>query len=228
MRFRSLLRRRPDAATWSIARDISQRAEPDVRPLGRAASAFMAERTRRLSIPLTGDVRPQHLMCLVHSAGRRRPGHPTDGVPVQSIDKQYARAARCTMSIITYTLPRKLPLHADTTWISDVKAQEDYSSNEHWLLPVLHLLCSWAHMSGLSTLVTCPLSYKRGGMQRYNSDSSSLKLTWTHLDPAQAHKFIQAQYITQWSRVLRSGGPNHSKSLCVLVFIHLLADKQNT
>jgi hypothetical protein len=34
------------------------------------------------------------------------------------------------------------------------------------------------------------------------------------------HKFIQAlkQYITQWSRVLRSGGPNHSKSLCVLVF----------
>jgi hypothetical protein len=32
------------------------------------------------------------------------------------------------------------------------------------------------------------------------------------------HKSIQAlkQYITQWSRVLRSGGPNHSKSLCVL------------
>jgi hypothetical protein len=49
----------------------------------------------------------------------------------------------------------------------------------------------------------------------------------THLDPAQAHKFIQALYITQWSRVLRSGGPNHSKSLCVLVFIHRLADKQN-
>jgi hypothetical protein len=42
--------------------------------------------------------------------------------------------------------------------------------------------------------------------------------TQTHLDPAQAHKFIQALYITQWSRVLRSGGPNHSKSLCVLVF----------
>jgi hypothetical protein len=33
-------------------------------------------------------------------------------------------------------------------------------------------------------------------------------------------KFIQSlkQYIIQWSRVLRSGGPNHSKSLCVLVF----------
>jgi hypothetical protein len=48
--------------------------------------------------------------------------------------------------------------------------------------------------------------------------SGSQKLTWTHLDPAQAHKFIQALYITQWSRVLRSGVRNHSKSLCVLVF----------
>jgi hypothetical protein len=27
-------------------------------------------------------------------------------------------------------------------------------------------------------------------------DSGSQKLTWTHSDPAQAHKFIQAQYIT--------------------------------
>jgi hypothetical protein len=39
-----------------------------------------------------------------------------------------------------------------------------------------------------------------------------------HLDLAQAYKFIQAQYITQWSRVLRSSGLNHSKLLCDLVF----------
>jgi hypothetical protein len=121
MRFRSLLRQRPDAATWPIARDVSQRAEPDVRPLGRAASAFIAEKTRRMSIPLTGDVPPQHLMCPVHSASRRHPGHPAGGMPVQSIVKQYARAARCTMSIITYTLPGKLPLHAKTTQITDVR-----------------------------------------------------------------------------------------------------------
>jgi hypothetical protein len=58
-----------------------------------------------------------------------------------------------------------------------------------------------------------PFSYKRGGMRRYKADPIC--------DPAQAHKFIQAlkQYITQWSRVLRSGGRNHSKSLCVLVFL---------
>jgi ubiquinone/menaquinone biosynthesis C-methylase UbiE len=35
-----------------------------------------------------------------------------------------------------------------------------------------------------------------------------------HTLDLQAHK----QYISQWSRVLRSDGPNHSKSLCVLEF----------
>jgi hypothetical protein len=131
VRFHSPLKRRPDAATWTIAHDVSQWTEPNVRPLSRTASAFIAEKTRRLSIPLTGDVPPRHLMCLVHSVGRRRPGHPAGGVPVQSIVKQYTRAARCTMSIITYTLPGKLPLHANTTQITDVRAQEDCSSNEH-------------------------------------------------------------------------------------------------
>jgi hypothetical protein len=114
-------------------------------------------------------------MCPVHSAGWRHPGHPAGGVPVQSIIKQYARAASCTVSIITYTVPGKLPLHSDTTQISDVRAQEDYSSNEHWLLQVLHPLCSWAHMSGLSTHVRALLSYKRGGIQRYNRGKNTHK-----------------------------------------------------
>jgi hypothetical protein len=71
-------------------------------------------------------------------------------------------------------------------------------------------------MLGLSTpLCAPPLSYKRGGMQRYKGTHRKK----AHLDLAQAHKFKQAQYITQWSRVLRSGGPNHSKLLRVLEFI---------
>jgi hypothetical protein len=82
VRLRSPLRRSPDAAAWHLARDISYRAEPDVRPLGRAVSAFIAERTRRLSTLLTGDVPPQHLMRPVHSTGRRHQGHPADGMPV--------------------------------------------------------------------------------------------------------------------------------------------------
>jgi hypothetical protein len=71
VRFCSSLRRRPDAATWPTARDVSQRVEPDVRPLGRAAYAFIADKARRLSIPLAGDVPPQHLMSHVHSTCRR-------------------------------------------------------------------------------------------------------------------------------------------------------------
>jgi hypothetical protein len=70
-RYCSPLRRRPDAAMWPSARDVSQQAEPDVRPLGRAASAFITDKPRRLSTPLAGDVPPQHLMCPVHSTGRR-------------------------------------------------------------------------------------------------------------------------------------------------------------
>jgi hypothetical protein len=49
VRFNFPLRRRPDAATWPTARDVSQRAEPDVRPMGRASSAFIADKARRLS-----------------------------------------------------------------------------------------------------------------------------------------------------------------------------------
>jgi hypothetical protein len=83
VRLRSPPRRRSDAAMWLVARDISQWVEPDVRPLGRAVSAFIAERTRRLSTLLTCDVPPQHLMCPVHSAGRWRQGHPADDAHVQ-------------------------------------------------------------------------------------------------------------------------------------------------
>jgi hypothetical protein len=58
----SLLRQRPDAATWLDARDISERVEPDVRPLGHAVSAFIAEKTRHLPTLLIGDVPPWHLL----------------------------------------------------------------------------------------------------------------------------------------------------------------------
>jgi hypothetical protein len=67
VRFRSPLRWRPDAAAWPTARDVSHRAEPEVRLLGRASSAFITDKTRRL----TGDVPPRHLMSLVHSTDRR-------------------------------------------------------------------------------------------------------------------------------------------------------------
>jgi hypothetical protein len=125
MRFRSPLRRGPDDVAWHIARDVSQRAEPDVRSLVHAASTFIVKGTRRLSTLLTGDVLPQHLMCPVHSAGRRRPGHPTDGAPVQSDSGQYAHVAACTMAIMTCTLSEKLLLHANITQVADIGTRGD-------------------------------------------------------------------------------------------------------
>jgi hypothetical protein len=133
-RSHSPLRRRLDAATWPTARDVSQRAEPDVRPLGRA---FIVEEAHHLSswqvmgrlsikyalsTPLTSDVSPQHLMCPVHSGDERRPGHPAGGMPVRSGGRQYARAAAYTVLIIPRTLPVKLPLHADTTQATNIRA----------------------------------------------------------------------------------------------------------
>jgi hypothetical protein len=60
-------RRGPDAAMWPTARDVSQRAEPDLRPPGCAVPAFIADKARRL----TSDVPPRHLMRPAHSAVRR-------------------------------------------------------------------------------------------------------------------------------------------------------------
>jgi hypothetical protein len=123
--FCSPLRRGPDTATWPIAHDVSQRAEPDVRPLGYAISAFIAEKTRRLSALLTGDVPSCHLMCPVHSDGRRRPDHPTGGVPVQSDIGQNAHTAARAMVIMTFTMPGNLLLHANATQAANIGAQGD-------------------------------------------------------------------------------------------------------
>jgi hypothetical protein len=75
---------------------------------------------------------------------------------------------------------------------------------------------------GSVLLYMSPFSYKRGGMRRYNT-SSIFRLRPKSYKTTQALK----QYNTQWSRVLRSGGQNHSKLLRVLVFIPSSRNKQN-
>jgi hypothetical protein len=206
VRLRSPLRRRPAATTWLVAREISQRAEPDVRPLGRTVSAFIAEGTRCLLTLLTGDVPPQHLMRPVHFAGRRRQGHPANSAPIQSIIKQCARAAWRTVPIIPYT--RSFPCtprlcRSRMSRFKKIAPAANISGSKYYIRYVPRPTCR-----GSVSLYVPPLSYKRKGAR--------LRQTQTHLDPAQAHKFIQALYITQWSRVLCSGGPNHFKSFVFL------------
>jgi hypothetical protein len=163
-------------------------------------------------------------MCPVHSAGRRRPGHPAGGVPVHSIGRQYARAAAYAVLIMTRALPRKQPRDINTIWATDIMALGDLIGDTGigYFYNVFPPFCSWAHMSGLSILVRAPLSYKREGTRRYKADSLTRSL---RLSSSQA--FRHSQYNTQWSRVLRSSGPNHSKSSCLLVFFPNPSSKQN-
>jgi hypothetical protein len=156
-------------ATWPTARDISRRAEPDVRPLGRTVSAFIVE--RRLSTLLTGDMPSQHLMRHVHSTGRRHQGHPADDALVQSVVKQYARAARRTVLIIPCA--RSFPCtpilrRSRMSGYKKIAPAANISSSKYCICYVPGPTCQ-----GSVPLYMPPFSYKRGGIQRY--DSSRLR-----------------------------------------------------
>jgi hypothetical protein len=72
---------------------------------------------------------------------------------------------------------------------------------------------------GAQSLCACPPSVMKG-------EACDV----THTRNLRLAKLIQAleQYNSQWSRVLRSGGPNHSKPLRVLEFFSLTSTiKQN-
>jgi hypothetical protein len=168
IRFCSSPRWRPDATAWPTARDVSQRVEPDVRPLGYVASAFIEDKACRLSIPLAGDVPPLHLLRHVHSPGRRRPVHSSGRwrpvhsageLPVHSTGRQHVHTVVCTMLIITRMLPRKQTPHINIAWTADIVAPGDCSGVTciSYSYSVFLLLCSWAHMSGLSILVCASL-----------------------------------------------------------------------
>jgi hypothetical protein len=162
---------------------------------------------------LTGDAPSQHLMRPIQSAGRRRQGHPADGAPDRSVRKQCARAKRRTVPITPST--RSFPCtprmrRSRASGHKKITPAANIGDSKRYILYVPRPICR-----GPAPLCMPPFNYKRGGMRRYTDRTRK-----THSD---THKFIQAlkQYITQWSRVLRSGGPNHSKSLCVLVFFPL-------
>jgi hypothetical protein len=97
---RSPLRRRPATAAWLMASNISQRTEPDVRPIQLCGLCIYCGEDAPPATTLTGDTPSQHLMCPVQSADRRRQGHPADGARDQSVGEQCACAERRTVLII--------------------------------------------------------------------------------------------------------------------------------
>jgi hypothetical protein len=151
---RSPLRRRPAAAAGLEAHDISQRAEPDVRPIRLCSLCIYCGEDAPPATTLTGDTPSQDLMRPVQSAGRRRQGHPANGAPDQSVGEKCARAERRTVLIIPST--RSFPC-TPRIRRSRASGEENCSSSKHLWLQALYSLCPWAHLSGPSTFVHAPL-----------------------------------------------------------------------
>jgi hypothetical protein len=122
-------------------------------------------------------------------------------------------------------VPRKLRRHINTVGATDIMAlgiHPGITSISCFLPFVPGPTCR-----GSLSLYVPPLSYKREGTQRCKVGRLRPNLgSHTHSN-SQVHTSSQAQYITQWSSVLRSGGLNHSKPLCVLVFFPFPPNRQN-
>jgi hypothetical protein len=95
-------------------------------------------------------------------------------------------------------------------WVDGTPGQMIWTATEKISV---HRCTCWDPPIG-ATWLPCnvpPLNYKRMA-HTIQRDNYNFTQTQTHPQP----------YNLQWSRVLRFGGPNHSKPLCVIVFVHLI------
>jgi hypothetical protein len=121
---------------------------------------------------VAGDVPPQHLMCPIHSADGRWPGHPAGGMPVHSDGRQYARAAAYTVLIMARALPRKHPRDINTIWTTDIMALGDLLGDTgigYFHMYSLHF-APGPTCQGSAPLYVPPLSYKREITRCYKAD----------------------------------------------------------
>jgi hypothetical protein len=173
---RSPLRRKPAAAAWLVARDISQRVEPDVRPIQLCSLCIYCGEDAPPATTLTGDAPSQHLMRLVQSVGRWRQGHPADGAPDQSVGEQCTHVKRRTVFIIPST--RSFPCTP--------RIRRSRASGHKKIAPATNiygfkryiLYVSGPTCRGSVPLCMPPFNYKRGVMQRY-TQAQSFRLTQT-------------------------------------------------
>jgi hypothetical protein len=159
---------------------------------------------------LTGDVPSQHLMRPVQSTGRQHQGRPAGSAPDQSVGEQCARAERRTVLIIPST--RSFPCTPKIRR-SRASGHKKIAPATIFVAPSAIFFMSLGPHVGAQYLCACPPLAIKG-------EACDVTHKLNLQTQSQAHKLIQAhkQYITQWSRVLHSGGPNHSKPSCVLVF----------
>ena len=170
----------PAAAAWLMARDISQRAEPDVKPIKPCSLCIYCGEDAPPATTLTGDVPSQHLMCPVQSAGRRRQGHPAGGAPDWSVGEQCARAERRTVLIIPSA--RSFPCTP--------RIRRSQASGHKKIAPAANICGSKCYIHyvpgptcrGSVLLYMSPFSYKRGDMQRYKADPTQAQARSGGLD----------------------------------------------
>jgi hypothetical protein len=194
IRFCSPPRRSPDAATWHGARDVSQRAEPDVRPRDCATSAFIADKARRLSIPLAGNVLPQHLLSPVHSTDRRCAAsafNETCPFRWQAATSPFRRRHACPFHwqtvrpycCVHYAHHHSRVIKETATayqYYMDCGNRGAHEIAHALVTPIIYSFCYVLGTTcrGSASLYVPPLSYKREGTRRYKADpTQTLKLT---------------------------------------------------
>jgi hypothetical protein len=153
---------------------------------------------------LTRDVPSRHLMCPVLLADRRRQSHPADGAPVQSVVKQCARAKQRTVLTIPYI--RSFP------YTPRIRRSR---MSGHEKIALVANICS---SKSCTRYVPRPICRGSVLLCMPPSTIKGEACGQTYLDPSDSRQLKLSSNTSQWSRVLRSGGPNHFKSLCVLVF----------
>jgi hypothetical protein len=161
-----------------VARDISQRAEPGIRPLRLCSLCIYCREDASPATTLTGDATSQHLMRPVQSAGRRRQGHPADDAPDQSVGEQCAHAKRHTVLIIPPT--RSFPCtprirRSRASRHKKIAPAANICGSKRYILYVPGLTCR-----GPVPLCMPPFNYKRGDMRRY-TQAQSFKTSLTSL-----------------------------------------------
>jgi hypothetical protein len=160
----------PPRTQWVLAHDISQWAEPGVRPIQLCSFCIYYGEDTPPATMLTGDAPSQHLMCPVQSTGRRRQGHPADDVPDQSIGEQCALAERHV--VLTIPSTRSFPYtpriqRSRVSGHKKIAPAANICGSKRYILYVPGPTCR-----GLVPLCMPPFNYKRGGMRRYTQAHS--------------------------------------------------------
>jgi hypothetical protein len=143
-------------------------------------------------------------MCPIQSVGRRRQGRPVDGAPDQSVGGQCAGSERSTVLVISST--RNFPCtprirRSRASGHKKIVSATNISGSKRYILYVPRPTCRGP----------MPLCMPPSAIKGEACDVTHTHAILGHTFDSQAHE----QYISQWSRVLRSGGPNHSKSVGV-------------